>query len=249
MKPLLYTILCCSLFIVSCLSNENTSADSSSAEDTIIQENKVDSILEFPVIEPINQSQLNDELAVVLDKLVKIAEQKSVNQLMQYISKNVLNDFKGSTGHEDFKTAWSLSGSTAKQSEVWQLLRKLIKIGGTFENDSTYVTPFIFSTFPDGYEIKDFAAITGTHVRMRDEPNLQGEVVTELDYEVVKLGDPSKSVVQQLGSEKYPWVEIIRQNKEKGFVYGQYLYSPADYRIQLSNTSGKWMITHLVSGN
>ena len=147
------------------------------------------------------------------------------------------------------KEKWQLSGSKAKQSQVWQTIRKLIKIGGTFENDSTYVTPFIFSTFPDGYEITDFAAITGTYVRMRDEPSLQGEIVAELDYEIVKLGDPDKSVIQQLGSEKYAWVEIIRQNNEKGFVYGQYLYSPADYRIQMSNTSGKWLITHLVSGD
>ena len=248
MKPLLYTVFCCFL-LVSCLSDEKTVTDNSSTDSITMEENSSDSIAEFPVIEPINQSQLNDELAVVLDELIKIAKQKNVNRLMQHVSKDVINDFKGNVGHDDFKTTWALTSSKAKQSEVWQLIRKLIKIGGAFENDSTYVTPFIFSTFPDGYEIRDFAVITGNHVRMRDAPSLQGEIISELDYEIVKLGDPKKSVIEQLGSEKYPWVEIIRQNKEKGFVYGQYLYSPGDYRLQMSNTSGKWMITHLVSGD
>ena len=175
-------------------------------------------------------------------------ESKNLSKLLTYFDKDILVSFGGDEGFDGLKRYWKLNKNPRK-SEIWQEIKNAIEIGGTFENDNRYWTPYVFTKFPEAYNTFEHAAVVGNFVRMRDKPSLQGEIIAELDYEIVKLTNVADQKRETFGDETHYWNEVIRQNNQKGYIYGKYLRSPIDYRMGMTNDSGKWLITVFVAGD
>ena len=249
-------LLPCLIFFLGCGSSEqsseviSTSSDTktidTTAKATANDEEELD--VEFPKLEPTNQSEINEELAATLKGILKAVDSKNLPKLLTYFDKDVLASFGGDKGIDGLKNYWSLNKNPRK-SEIWQEIKNAVIIGGTFENDNNYWTPYVFTTFPEPYDAFEYAAVVGTAVRMRDKPSLKGEVIAELDYEIVKLTNAEGQERERIGDEIHYWNEVIRQNNQKGYIYGKYLRSAIDYRIGMTDESGKWLINTFVAGD
>lgn len=253
MKQYIFLFACFSL--IGCGSSEQNSTevdaptDSSSIEvSTTNEDDKEELDIEFPKLKPINQSEINEELFATLKSILKAVEDKNLSKLITYFDKDILVSFGGDRGINDLKSYWSLNKNPHK-SEIWQEIKNAIIIGGTFENDNRYWTPYVFTSFPAPYDPFEYAAVIGTDVRMRDKPSLKSEIVAELDYEIVKLTNAEGQQRERIGDEIHYWNEVIRQNNQKGYIYGKYLRSAINYRIGMTNESGKWLINTFVAGD
>ncbi len=253
MKRYIFLIPCFILFL-GCGSSEQTSnkidpsPDSSITKTTAINDQDEEFEVSFPTLEPINQSEINDELTATLKGILKAVDNKNISKLLTYFDKNIKVSFGGDSGIEGLKSYWKLNKNPRK-SEIWQEIKNAIEIGGTFEDDNNYWTPYVFTNFPEAYDVFENAAVVGTAVRMRDKPSLKGEIIAELDYEIVKLTNTEGQQRETIGNEIHYWNEVIRQNNQKGYIYGKYLRSPIDYRIGMTNDSGKWLIDIFVAGD
>lgn len=249
-------LLPCFLLLIGCGASEQSSSEvdvppDSSASNEMTTASKDDDEeldVEFPKLEPTDQSQINEELAATLKGILKAVEAKNVSHLLGYFDEKVVASFGGDVGITGLKNYWDLN-KNPKKSEIWQELKNAIAIGGTFEDDHNYWTPYVFTTFPDPYDPFQYAAVVGTAVRMRDKPSLDGAIIAELDYEIVKLTNAEGQERERIGDEIHYWNEVIRQNNQKGYIYGKYLRSAIDYRIGMTDESGKWLINTFVAGD
>lgn len=206
--------------------------------------------VDFPSLEPINQIDQDASLKKMVKDLQKIIKKKSVSRLVNYIDEDIKIGFGAENGRAAFMKHWGLNSTDTDNSEIWQELHAILNLGGVFFNDNSFSMPYVFDHFPENYDVFEFAAITGEHVRMRDQPNLKGEVITSLSYEIVKLASEKATKKEEINGEEYPWVKIIRTNNQTGYVYGKYVRSPIDYRIFLEREeNGKWIITTFLAGD
>lgn len=134
-------------------------------------------------------------------------------------------------------------------SEVWNTLARLLRLGGTFEESKNeFWAPYVFSRFPDHDGGFDFSAIIARDVRVRSEPNDKAPMIASLSYDIVLNLSGSDSPERKNRADS-AWVRIRLPDGREGFVSAQFIRSPTDYRAGFKKTGGKWLLTHLVAGD
>jgi hypothetical protein len=205
--------------------------------------------LEVPKILPVNELNQNATLKATVEQMHQVVKDKDVAALMDFIQDDIKVSFGGAYGHSGFRKYWSLNSTEANNSEVWQELNTILSLGGTFVDNDNFSMPYIFTKFPEEYDPFEYSAITGENVRMRDQPSLDGKILDALSYEIVKVTYDENPKNQTINGETYPWVEIIRRNEQKGYVYGKFVRSPIDYRLNFTKINGEWKMNFFVVGD
>ncbi len=189
-------------------------------------------------------------LVSFLEEFKQAVSKKDKTWIINNLHPNVMNSFGNDGGIEEFKKSWEFQGDA---SAFWKLMDKIIDLGGgTMKSEDMYSMPYVFSHWPDEYDAFENVAITGTNVNIRDKPAVEGsEVVGQFSYDIVSI-DFSKSVADE-GDDKvgyYSWCYVESQDKTlKGYVYGDFVWSPLTYRIGFEKKNKKWKITYLLAGD
>ncbi len=205
-------------------------------------------------LKPINEASESKDLKKTLDDLLKVIEKKDVEGLKPYIDKNIKIGFGDGGGINDFITMWELNKNPDK-SMIWQELRNAITLGGTFDdnNGSSYSTPYVFTSFPDDYDVSEYAAIVGNKVNIRDKPSTKGAVVKQLNYDIIKLlpfDVNGGSLSETIGNETHDWLKIEMSDGKTGYVWGKFCRSAIDYRANFAKVRNEgWKITFFVAGD
>ncbi len=90
--------------------------------------------------------------------------------------------------------------------------------------------------------------IFGNNVNLRAKPDLSGEVVSQLSYNVVKV-DYENSIGKNGEEQTYSWLKVETLGGKKGFVSAEFVRSPIDYRAIFTKEKGKWKMTAFVAGD
>lgn len=157
--------------------------------------------------------------------------------VLAVVSKNIQNTFGGDNGSENFKKLWAMDKPNSK---LWEELGVVLALGGSFQNDGSFEAPYVSANWPDvdGFEN---IAIIGNKVNVRKAPQLDGEVLQTLSYEVVPLD------TKDHGNDQ--WVAIKLPNGKKGYVSRSYTRSSVDYRAFFAKVDGRWQMTTFVAGD
>lgn len=249
-------ILICFLIFVSCGNREESTnykkelpTYSDNLTDEKEEEPQEEVELDAPRVMSVNEIDQNAALKATIERLQNVVKNKDVAGLMQFLHKDIKVSFGGDFGHSGFRNYWKLNSTEVKNSQVWQELNSILSLGGTFVDSDNFSMPYTFTTFPEEYDPFEYSAITGENVRMRDKPSLDGKVLNALSYEIVKVQYDENPKMQTINGETYPWVEIIRRNEEKGYVYGKFVRSPIDYRLNFTKINGEWKMNFFVTGD
>jgi hypothetical protein len=198
-----------------------------------------------------DESDLDPTLQKFLAKLKQIVEDRNVTGLLQMLAKDVNYSFGDGPGKEGFKKYWNLE--KPNQSKVWTELQDILFLGGSFrdkESLSFYTAPYIFEKFPAGYDSFLYSAIIGNNVNVRATPSLEGEVVDQLSFVVVKNDGPPSDQTLTIEGTVYHWIPIVTPSGKHGFVIEKYVRSPIDYRIGIGKSqTGEWEINFFVAGD
>ncbi len=130
---------------------------------------------------------------------------------------------------------------------VWPLLRRVLQEGGTFsDNGRRFTAPYYAATWPaELYDPKEYAVITGTGVRLRQSPSLNGQILKTLSFHpIVRVHNYGPE--EEIGGQRHPWVQIELDNGAKGYVFGQFLGSPAGPRLVFEQRDGQWLMVEAV---
>jgi len=164
--------------------------------------------------------------------------------LLNVVAPQIRNTFGDDNGVAAFRRLWRLD---APDSEVWGELTAVVALGGTFENESTFVAPYVFSRWPSQYDAFDYLAVIASNVRVRSEPSSTAPVVARVGFEVVqRAGRAPKALTP---AEVALWEPIKLSSGRIGYMAKQFLRSPIGYRAVFIRRDNRWVMASFIAGD
>lgn len=197
-------------------------------------------------LHPIDEGQKDPSFHGFRQKLLEAISRKDAKFLLSVVDPNIQISFGGEEGFKAFREFWKPEDAN---SEVWNTLAQLLRLGGTFgESKNEFWAPYVFTRFPEDYDGFDFSAIIAKDVDVRSEPNDKAPMLASLSYDIVlNLSGSGSSEAKNKADTN--WVLIRLPDGREGFVSAQFIRSPTDYRAGFKKTGGNWLLTHLVAGD
>jgi hypothetical protein len=197
-------------------------------------------------LRPSDEGQQDPSFHVFRQKLLGAISRKDARFLLSIVDPNIQISFGGEEGIQAFRELWKPEDVN---SEVWNTLAQLLRLGGSFgESKNEFWAPYVFSRFADDCGGFDFSAIIAKDVRVRTEPNDKAPMITSLSYDIV-LNVSGTDSPEPKNKADPAWVRIRLPDGREGFVSAQFIRSPTNYRAGFKKTGGKWLLTHLIAGD
>jgi hypothetical protein len=198
---------------------------------------------------PADEADKDPSFKTFRDGLIDAVKRKDTQFILGILASDILNDFGGGNGIDNFKAKWRLNKTG--ESKLWSELDTVLSMGGSFRVENgkrTFWAPYVYSTWPDDFDCGEDAqcyAVTGDHVNVRREPSSTSPIVASLSYDIVK------SKIEDTESGKTPegWTRVIVPGGAGGFVATRFLRSPGDYRAGFARVKGKWVMTAFIAGD
>ncbi len=199
---------------------------------------------------PVDQAPMDTAFFVFREQLLHAVQQHDVFALLDAVDKDIRVSGAAEPGVAGLVSHYGLTPTAADSLPVWPILEELLKAGGTFsENGRAFTAPYYAATWPETLPKTEYAAITGSGVRIRSAPTLNSDIVKTVSYELVKFLQITEEA-ETIGGESHPWIRIELSTGQKGFVYGKFLARPTGYRARFEqNGPQKWTMTQLQYGD
>ena len=193
-------------------------------------------------VKPVDEASQDPTFAAFRKKLIAAAERRDLRYVKSIMDPKINLSFGGYEGVKDFEALWK------DKDEFWKEFLAVLKNGGVWMREggrrTMFTAPYSFSAFPDDLDSFEYFVIFGSDVRLRKSPGMDGEIITQLSYNVVKLvDDPANQ------AEKPKWFKISTLGGTTGYVSAEYVRSPIDYRAGFEKKRGRWVITYFLAGD
>lgn len=188
---------------------------------------------------PVDEAAKDPSFFTFRASLLRAIQKRDTVFLLNIVDPNIQNSFGGDGGIAEFKKMWRPERA---DSEVWTELLTALALGGRFENPQTFMAPYVFSNFPEQFDVFEHGAIIGEGVRVRKAANTNSQILATLSFDILK-------VTAWPTNEKSGWVAVELANGEKGYVAPEFIRSPVAYRAIFQKQNGKWIMTAFVAGD
>lgn len=198
---------------------------------------------------PRDEAEVNPDFFKFRQQLGQALQKKDLDFVLSHLDDNVKLSFGGLAGKKDFLKMWNLEKNPEK-SEMWRTLLDVINLGGRFEDKerNSFTAPYTFlaEEVEDSYQS---LIVIGENVTVRKTPSTKGAILGFLSYDVVKRVYESNPPQETINQETHPWIKIETKEGIVGYVYGKYMRSPIDYRVNFVKKDGTWKITFFIAGD
>lgn len=185
---------------------------------------------------PVEQCGVDPSFAQFREGLLGVIERKDEKALMELVADDVMFDLGGGQGKKAFAVNWGLDDT--QPSQLWEELREALDHGCAPAGDA-FVSPSLIVQFPDDLDaFETLVALPGT--RLRAAPDDHAEPIAALDWHVL-------TVVESV--DVAPWSGVMLTDGRKGYVRGDQVRSPLDYRASFEKRSGTWLLVSFVAGD
>ncbi|HMO37786.1 MAG TPA: SH3 domain-containing protein [Saprospiraceae bacterium] len=201
-------------------------------------------IIEPGRLRPVDEAPSDTIFFVYREALLQAIAQKDEFRLLAMTDGKIRSNPKETGGSlATFVEHWQL-GKDKDESAIWARLRQVLQGGGVFSADrNTFTAPYYCATLPAVYDAEVFGVITGEGVRLRATPDLQGQVLKTISYDVVQILETNATTATVSG-ETHPWVKVKLADGKEGYIYGKFVGSPLDYRaVFRRQPNGSWLMT------
>lgn len=204
-------------------------------------------------IPPIDEAEKYKDFYDFRKDLIKAVHNKDKKFLLQHISQDIKTSFGIADGKEAFIYYWELH-ENSENSKFWDEFTQVLELGGSFIQDigaPYFIAPYVFTQFPEKYDVYQHALITGNKVHLRDKPSLNSNIVMDLSYEIVFLYPlKANTLVQQtIDNESHYWYKIKTLHNKTGYIYGKYIRQAIDYRAIFEKVNNQWLLTGFLAGD
>lgn len=200
-----------------------------------------------PVLAPVDEARKDETFLAYRNRLSGYVRKKDVQGLLSLVDPDIHYTFgRGSgPGRTGFKKEWKLDGKAPGDSELWWTLRRVLDLGGSFEEDGkAFAAPYVFSRWPEQFDAFTHGAIIRADAVLRPKPTFVGQPVATLKYAIVQVLDGER--VQKDGMK---WIRVAVPGGPQGYVDTNDFWSPLDYRARFESRQGTWRMTSFVAGD
>lgn len=182
---------------------------------------------------PEDHSGRDPSLAQLLKTLRGIVERRDDRELRALMSPDFKVEFDGGKGPDTFRRQWN---SNARDSQVWDLLDRLLTLGGTFYSPTLFALPYVYTRFPADLDKLNHVVSVRAKVALRRQPDARGPEVGTLDYVILPLTTP----ITPPALLTQPFVEVRHADWGVCHVSRSDVYSPAGHRAFFEKRQGRW---------
>lgn len=184
---------------------------------------------------PVEQCSGDRSFVQFRNRLKQIVAEKDRAAFLALLAPDVLVNFGGGTGRDEFAKAWSFDAT--EYGNVWSQLEKMLKMGCARDGASRIIPSLPMQVEPDSDE--DWVVV------LPPGAMIFKWVGNELAYsEVMKwtVATVTSRVSDTMTDVKLP-------DGRDGSISDDYLYEPGGYRMIVEKRRGKWTITAFVAGD
>ena len=196
-------------------------------------------------LKPVDKANESKSFLEFRTKVISAAERRDAKFIFSILDPQIKLSFGGDGGIADFKSMWELE---KKDSRFWSEFLKVMKNGGDFGNGkerlNSFTSPYTHSSWPEDIDAMEHSAILGNRVNLRETPSMDGKVIGQLSYNIVKVSD---SIFKE--DEIADWVKIETLGGKRGWVKGEFVRSPIDFRAGFEKKRGVWKMTFFIAGD
>lgn len=192
----------------------------------------------FPArLPPVHQCNSDSSFARFHKKLTQAVAQQDRNQLLALLAPNVLVDFGGASGRDEFAKHWSFD--PREYGNVWSQLETMLKLGCS-NSDGVPLIPSLSGQL-DRYgadEVFEMRLIL-PGAKLFKQPGEGRSAVPVAAWTLAKATNSGGDL----------WTGVRLPDGREGFISDGDLYEPLGYRMTVQKLGGKWMITAFVAGD
>lgn len=192
---------------------------------------------------PVDEAARQAEFFTFRAHLQAAVARHDTTAVLAVVAPDVRNTFGDDNGGDAFRARWQLNTSG---SELWHELGLVLALGGTFDDDSTFSAPYIFSRWPGQFDAFAHVAIIGSRVRVRAAPAPTSPVLGTLSFAIVPTADSRLPLTER---EARHWTPVRLRDGRVGYVAAAYARRPVDYRAIFRRRDGRWQLLTLIAGD
>jgi hypothetical protein len=177
-------------------------------------------------------------------RLITSIARRDTAGLLAAVAPEIRNTFGDDNGIEAFRRLWRLD---TPDSKLWEELAAVLALGGTFDGDSRFAAPYVFSRWPSQYDAFEYLAVVGSSVRVRAEPSSTAPVVATTSFEVMQRARKTPRLLTPEESER--WEAVRLDDGRVGYMAKEFLRSPIGYRAIFSRRGSAWVMTSFIAGD
>ena len=102
--------------------------------------------------------------------------------------------------------------------------------------------PYVYSRWPEEFDAFEHAAVTRASAPLHEQAGEQAPEVARLDWAVVRLVDSPNSATDA-------WRQVRVRDGKTGWVRGEDLRSPIEYRAGFRKIAGEWKMSIFLAGD
>ena len=199
---------------------------------------------------PVDEAGKDPSFKAFRSKLIAAVDRRDTAFIIRSLDRNVQLSYGGHAGVADFRKLWRPNDA---KSKFWSAFGAVIRNGGHFisgigKSRSSFYAPFTFRGFPDDLDAFEYAVIFGNNVNLRKTPAADGESIATLSYNVVKP-TYSEADANDDAPRASRWIKVETLGGKSGYVRGDFVRSPIDYRDGFEKKGGVWRIVTFIAGD
>lgn len=187
---------------------------------------------------PVDEAAAQPDFFTFRAHLLAAIVRQDREALLSVVHENIKNSFGGNDGIAEFKNVWEID---SPDSRVWFRLGTVLALGGTFEENGTFVAPYTFSRWPKEFDAFDHIAVIGSNVRVRSVPRRDAPVLTRVSFCILETLPPKQS--------NGGWVAVRLPDGQTGYIAEKFARSPIDYRAIFQKQEGGWRLIVFLAGD
>ncbi|MDX9974910.1 MAG: SH3 domain-containing protein [FCB group bacterium] len=195
---------------------------------------------------PVDEAKRAPGLTDFRKKLEDAVKKKDKNAVVALLSPNVRTG--NQQGVDAFVKTWNLDDAN---SRFWTDIGTALRQGGSFGlqgGNNVFTVPHVYGRLPQGIDPAQYGVISGERVNVRKTPDRQGETLTRLTYDIVKLAPNPDPKQETIDGETHPWVAVILSDGQTGYVYGRYIRQANGLHAAFERVGDEWKLTYFGEG-
>lgn len=177
---------------------------------------------------PVDDSHRDPTLAQFRAQLLDAALRNDTTFIFGVLSPEILNGFGGDGGIEEFKKIYWPDPALRRN------LIRALRLGGRLREDGiTYRCPYAWALLPPGSDMED-ALVVGKDVNVRNGPSRTDTTAFKISYELVRI------LEWPADAQSWGWSKVRTQDGRTGWINGEFLCGPFDYRFFFQKTPQGW---------
>ena len=185
-------------------------------------------------LKPRDEAGKDQALAGLLARIREFAFSRDYRGLESLMAPTFRVEFDAGKGPAAFHAHWR---PQVPASRLWQVLPRLLTLGGTFYSETLFAVPYVYTTFPFDLGLMEHVVALKPDAPLLEDASSAAKRVGALDYSIVPLAQPFKPPVLL---EEGAYLQLQHPGAGACFVAAADVYSPAGHRAFFEKRQGQW---------